>query len=104
MTSYEQLGVDEIINVCGTVTRLGGAPMPPEVLDAYRAAAASSVSLESLHAAASQRISKFTGTESALVTSGAAAALTLGTAAILAGHDLKRMEMLPQCDGFPERW
>ncbi|MCO6454656.1 MAG: DegT/DnrJ/EryC1/StrS family aminotransferase, partial [Pirellulaceae bacterium] len=36
-----------------------------------------------------------------LVTSGAAAALMLGTAAILAGHDLGRMERLPRTDGFP---
>ena len=29
MSIYEKLGVRPIINACGTVTRLGGAPLPP---------------------------------------------------------------------------
>ena len=101
MSIYQKLGVEPIINACGTVTRLGGAPMPAEVLDAFTQSAAESVPLEHLQAAASRRISDVTGTEAGLVTSGAAGALTLGAAAILAGHDLARMEKLPCCDGFP---
>lgn len=101
MSVYEKLGVRPIINACGTVTRLGGAPMPPEVLAAFAEAAAEWVSLEELQAAASRRIAQVTGAEAGLVTSGAAGALTLGTAAILAGHDLRRIEQLPHCDGFP---
>lgn len=101
MNIYRQLGVDPIINACGTVTRLGGAPMPQKVLDAFVAAAADSVSLEQLQAAASRRIALATETEAGLVTSGAAGALTLGAAAILTGHDLARMEKLPCCDEFP---
>ena len=101
MSIYRQLGVEPIINACGTVTRLGGAPMPPEVLDAYRAAASEAVSLEELQAAASVRIAAATKTEAGLVTSGAAGALTLGAAAILAGCDPARIEQLPTCDGIP---
>lgn len=102
MGIYESLGLRPIINVSGSVTRLGGAPMPAEVLDAFRAAAAESVPLEQLQGAASRIIAELTGAEAGLVTSGAAAALLLGTAAILTGYDLSRMERLPHCAGFPE--
>ena len=104
MNIYQKLGVEPIINACGTVTRLGGAPMPPEVLDAFVNAAADSVLLEQIQATASRRIADATGTEAGLVTSGAAGALTLGAAAILTGHHLARMESLPYCDGFPSEF
>lgn len=39
-----------------------------------------------------------------MVTSGAAAALTLGAAAILARNDLSRMERLPRCENFPDEF
>jgi L-seryl-tRNA(Ser) seleniumtransferase len=97
---YEELGVQPIINASGSVTRLGGAPLPLAVLDAMAAAAAGSVPLDQLQAAASRVIAEITGAEAGLVTAGAAAALTLGTAAILTGYDLGRMQRLPQCDGF----
>ena len=100
MTTYRDLGLEPIINACGTVTRLGGAPMPQAVLDAFRDAASEWVPLEQLQAAASRRIAEITGAEAGLVTAGSAAALTLGTAAILTGHNLGRMERLPQTDGF----
>lgn len=101
MSIYEHLGVPPIINASGTVTRLGGAPMPEPVLRAFCEAAGEAVSLEQLQAAASKRIAEHTGTEAGLVTCGSAAALTLGTAAILARDDLGRMEKLPYCDEFP---
>ena len=49
-------------------------------------------------------IAEVTGAEAGLVTGGAAAALMLGAAAILAGYDLGRMERLPHCDGFPHEF
>lgn len=104
MGIYESFGVTPIINATGSVTRLGGAPMPAEVLEAYRASAAEAVPLEWMQAAASRVIAEHTGTEAGLVTSGAASALTLGAAAILAGDDLGRMEQLPQTDGFPNEF
>lgn len=100
MSGFRELGLTPIINASGTVTRLGGAPMPAAVLDAFMAAAGETVPLEQLQAAASERIAAATGAEAGLVTSGAAASLTLGTAAILAGWDVGRMERLPCCDGF----
>lgn len=101
MSIYRQFGVEPIINASGAVTRLGGAPMPAEVLEAFREAAGEAVSMEQLQAAASRRIAAVTGAEAGLVTAGSAAALTLGTAAILTRYDPARMERLPHCDGFP---
>ncbi len=77
--------------------------MPDEVLEAFREASRASVPIEQLQAAASKRIAAATNTEAGLVTAGAASALTLGTAAILAGYDLSRIERLPQCEGFPNQ-
>src|SRR5436189_3236542 len=101
MSAFEPWGLEPIINASGAVTRLGGAPMPEAVLEAFCAAARESVPLDELQAVASRALAEATGAEAGLVTSGAAAALTLGTAAILTGYDLGRIERLPCCEGFP---
>lgn len=104
MSIYRQWGLEPIINASGMVTRLGGATLPVDVLSAFSAAAAETVPLEALQAAASRKIAEATGAEAGLITSGAAAALTMGAAAILAGNDAARMERLPHCDGFPHEF
>ena len=101
MSIFDDWGLTPIINVSGSVTRLGGAPMPPEVLQAFCDAATESVPLDQLQARASRYIAELTGAEAGLVTSGAAAGLLLGTAAILTGYDARRMELLPSCPDFP---
>ncbi|MDA1257483.1 MAG: aminotransferase class V-fold PLP-dependent enzyme [Chloroflexi bacterium] len=104
MGVYEDLGVTPIINASGSVTRLGGAPMPRAVLDAMTEAAASAVPIERLQGRASVEIANATGVEAGLVTAGAASALTLGAAAIMTGWDRGRMESLPQTDKFPNEF
>jgi L-seryl-tRNA(Ser) seleniumtransferase len=101
---YDKLGVKPIINASGSVTRLGGAPMPPEVVRAFAEGSAEAVPLDGLQGAASRFIAEVTGAEAGLVTAGAAAALTLGTAAILTGFDAGRMERLPQSAGIPNEF
>jgi L-seryl-tRNA(Ser) seleniumtransferase len=104
MSVYEQWGLTPIINASGSVTRLGGAPMPQAVVEAFSSAAAECVPLDQLQGAASGVIAKITGAEAGLVTAGASAALLLGSAAILAGFDLKRIEALPHCEDFPNEF
>lgn len=104
MGVYEDLGLQPIINASGSVTRLGGAPMPEAVLEAFCAAARECVPLDELQGVASRVIAEATGAEAGLVTSGAAAGLMLGAAAILTGYDLGRMERLPHCEGFPHEF
>ena len=104
MSILDELGLEPIINASGSVTRLGGAPMPDAVLQAFRQTAAESIPLDQLQAAASKRIADVTDTEAGLVTAGSAAALTLGAAAIITGYDLGKMERLPHCEGFPHEF
>ncbi|MES2793638.1 MAG: aminotransferase class V-fold PLP-dependent enzyme [Planctomycetota bacterium] len=104
MSLYADWGLTPIINASGAVTRLGGAPMPPAVVDAFRAAAQECVPLDTLQGLASREIALHTGAEAGCITSGAAAALLLGTAAILTGDNLGRMERLPDCTGFPNEF
>jgi D-glucosaminate-6-phosphate ammonia-lyase len=100
MDVYDRLGVCKRINGAGLLTRLGGSLMPPEVLSAMAEAATSFVDIAELQARASAVIAECTGAEAGLVTTGAAAALTLGTAACLAGLDASRMDRLPDTDGL----
>jgi L-seryl-tRNA(Ser) seleniumtransferase len=104
MSIYTDLGLTPIINASGAVTRLGGAPMPDAVLSAFNAAAKECVPLEDLQGKACEIISQITGTESGLATAGAAASLTLGSAAILTGFDIGRMERLPHTRGIPHEF
>jgi len=104
MTSiYAQFGLEAAINAAGTLTRVGGSRMDPEVLAAMTAAADGFVSMDRLQAAASQRIGRFTGAEAGIVTSGAAAALTLAAAACIAGDDPAKMDRLPNCQAMPHK-
>ncbi len=98
---YRQLGVRPAINAAGTLTRVGGSRMDPEVLAAMTEAAQHHVAMDQLQAAASRRIAQCTGAEAGLVTSGAAAALTLSAAACMAGDDPAKMDRLPDSDGMP---
>lgn len=98
---YARLGVRRRINAAGTLTRLGGSLMDDAVLDAMRDAAQASVDIGELQSAASRVIARATGAEAGMVTSGAAAGLTLAAAACIAGYDVARMARLPDTRGMP---
>jgi L-seryl-tRNA(Ser) seleniumtransferase len=78
---FKELKVRPFINAAEPFTALTGSIMPPEVMQAWQYAAPRYVRLEELHDAVAQRIASMIGCEAAMVTSGAASALTLGTAA-----------------------
>ena len=75
--------------------------MKQETLDAMTEAAKESVHLDELQVAASKIIAEKTHAEAGIVTCGAAAALTLGTAACITGFDVARMNRLPDTTGMP---
>jgi len=77
---YDKLGVAKIINAAGTYTYLTASLIPPEVQAAVAIAARHSVRLRDLQAAAGTYIAKRLQCEAALVSCGAASALSLGTA------------------------
>lgn len=80
---YEKLGVSTFINAAGTYTVLTASTMPPEVQAAVALAAQKPVHLMELHEAAGNYLAGKLRCGGALVTSGAAAGLTLGTAACM---------------------
>lgn len=100
MNIYERLGVRPLINAAGTYTALSASTMPQEVLRAMDEAARFHVSIPELQHAVGKRIAELLGAEAALVTAGAAAALTIGTAACVAGKDHDKIQRLPDTSGM----
>ena len=97
---FRDLGVRPFINAAGTYTAMTASLMPPEVMDAMVSASRHYVMLDELHDKVGERIATLLHAEAAMVTSGAAAALTLGTAAVLTGTDRKRIVDLPDLTGM----
>ncbi|MGK7869512.1 hypothetical protein [Falsiroseomonas sp. E2-1-a20] len=95
MNALAELGLVPVINAAGTVTRLSGGIMAPEVAAAMAEASAACFDMLDVQAAASQEIAAATGAEAGIVTGGASAALLLGAAACLAGMDPMAMNALP---------
>lgn len=92
---YEALGVRPIINAAGTITTLGGSIMPPEVITAWNAASQSFVNLLELQDRVGERIAELLGVEAALVTTGAAGGIVVGTAAAVTHRDRSLIGRLP---------
>jgi L-seryl-tRNA(Ser) seleniumtransferase len=85
---YQKLGVTPFINAAGTYTVLSASSMPDEVRAAVELAAKRPVNLNELLDASGVYLARKLRCEAALVTSGAAAALAVGTAAcITRGND-----------------
>jgi len=85
---YQKLGVTPFINAAGTYTVLSASTMADEVQAAVAMAAKKPVNLNELLEASGAYLAKQLRCEAALVTSGAAAALVVGTAAcVTMGND-----------------
>jgi uncharacterized pyridoxal phosphate-dependent enzyme len=97
---FRELGVRPFINAAGTYTAMTASLMPPEVMEAINYASRQYVMLDELHDKVGERIATLLHCEAAMVTSGAASALTLGTAAVLTGTDRQKMVDLPNLAGM----
>src|SRR5215212_8804104 len=96
---FKELNVRPFINAAGTFTTLTASLMHPEVVEAINYASKTFVPLNDLHEAAGKRIAELIGCESAMVTSGAAAALVIGTAACVAGKNPEWIKRIPDLAG-----
>ncbi len=96
----KELGVRPFINAAGTYTMFTASLMPPEVIQAWQSAAQQYVHLDELQDAVGRRLSSLIGCEAAMVTSGAASALTVGTAACITGDNRSFIRRLPDTTGM----
>lgn len=99
-TLYSALGIKPVINGVGVVTVLGGSIMPPEVLRAMEEASRYFVPLPELEKKVGARIAELLKAPAAMVTCGAASAISVGTAACLSQGDPKKLRTLPGRDGI----
>jgi uncharacterized pyridoxal phosphate-dependent enzyme len=100
---YEELGVNTVINCQGTMTMLGGSILRPELEAVMAMAGRHFVSIPELEVAAGKRIAemlKLPDGYSALVTSGAAAAMQSGLAGILTGDNENFIRQIPDLTGM----
>src|SRR5690349_7120204 len=97
---FKELGVRPFINAAGTYTTLTASLMLPEVVHAIDYASRQFVHLQELHDAVGQHIATLIGCEAAMVSCGAASALTLGTAACMTGKDHDLIRRLPDTTGM----
>ena len=100
---YEELGVTTVINCEGTMTMLGGSILRPELEAVMAQAGCHFVNMPELEVAAGKRIAgmlKLPDGYSALVTSGAAAAIQSGLAGILTGDNETFIKQLPDLTGL----
>ena len=100
---YQELGVTTVINGQGTMTTLGGSLIRPEVEAVMALGSKHFVSIPELERAAGERIAqmlKLPDGYSALVTSGAAAAIQSGLAGLLTGSSEQLIQQLPDLTGL----
>jgi len=98
---YKKMGAKPVVNATGSVTLLGGSTPVAEVKDAMDAADSAYIPLIELEQVAGDRIAEMLDVPAAYITSGAGSALTLATAAFMAGTDDDKIEQLPDTTGMP---
>ncbi len=100
---YEELGLTTVINCEGTMTMLGGSLPHPELEAVMMQAGRHFVSIPELEVAAGNKIAemlKLPDGYTALVTSGAAAAMQSGLAGVLTGSNEAYIKQLPDLTGL----
>lgn len=97
---YAQLGIRPVINLAGTQTVYGASKIWDELHESMAEASREYIVLAELHEKVGERLARLTGCESAMVTTGAAGAICLGTCASLTGEDVAKVRRLPDLTGM----
>jgi len=100
MDIYDKLGIKKLINAEGTLTRLGGSVMDPDVLKEMIQTSKYFVDLDELLEKSGEYVANLIGVDASYITSGAAAGLTLATAACITGTDPAKIRQLPDLQGL----
>src|ERR1700712_2782615 len=82
---FKELGVTPVVNASVTMTFLSGSLMLPEVLEAINSTSHDFANMYELQDKVGGKIAEMLNVEAAMVTSGAACAMLLGTAAAITG-------------------
>ncbi len=101
-TVYERLGLRPVVNFRGTMTTLGASKQWQECFEAQAEAASEYIVLEELQEAIGERLAKLCHTESAMVSTGTAGAIAIGTYACVAGDNPKFIRQLPNLEGMKD--
>ena len=96
---FKELGVTPVINASVTMTFLSGSLMLPEVLEAINSTSHDFANMYELQDKVGGKIAEMLHVEAAMVTSGAACAMVLGTAACITGTNAEKIKMLPNLPG-----
>lgn len=102
MDVYQELGVRKTINCMGEVTLIGGSRVDPSVREAMVEASRSFCHMTELNDKASLIISEITGSEDAMVTSGAASSMMIAAAAcIMKDTGLENIDIHYDMENYP---
>ena len=96
---FAELGVTKVINANVTMTFLSGSLMQPEVLEAINSTSHDFANMFDLQDKVGAKIAEMLKVEAAMVTSGAACAILLGTAASITGTDAEKIKLIPNLPG-----
>ncbi|MDO6435137.1 aminotransferase class V-fold PLP-dependent enzyme [Flavitalea sp. BT771] len=96
---FAELGVTKVINANVTMTFLSGSLMLPEVLEAINSTSHDFANMFDLQDKVGAKIAEMLKVEAAMVTSGAACAILLGTAASITGTDKEKIRQIPNLPG-----
>lgn len=99
---YKEIGAKPVVNATGSVTLLGGSTPHPEVRAAMEVADSAYIPLIELEKAVGDKVAEIVGVPAAYITSGAGSALTLATAAYMAGGDDDLIQQLPDTTGMKD--
>src|SRR5205823_4290269 len=95
--------VKAVINARGLNTVVGGGTPSPRMREAMDRFDRYYVDMKDLLEKTGEIVARTIGAEAAYITPGAAAALTLGTAACITGDDVEKMAALPDTTGLKNR-
>ena len=97
----DKLGVRSMINARNWSTNIGGTYLEPEVIEAMADVAKTFVNMRELIDKACRRVAELCGVDAAYITSGAAAGITMATAASIAGRESAKWARLPFTEDPP---
>jgi len=101
MNIFEKLNLKPGINAWGTVTKLGGTRLAPEVTRAMADAAEAFIPMHEFHQKAGEYVAGLLDVEACCITCGAAAGLAVSAAACMTRGERSKVLRLPDTTGMP---